>query len=83
MYLAHTTRPDICFRACKLGSYLSKPTLAHWEAAKRVLRYLASVPSLSLSYSSSGNKQLIAYCDSDGELLTIMSENQFQVMLVY
>ena len=59
------TRPDIAYIVGMLSRFLNNPGRKHWEAAKRVLRYLALFPSLSLSYTNSGNKQLIAYWDSD------------------
>ncbi|CAA7030261.1 unnamed protein product, partial [Microthlaspi erraticum] len=35
------TRPDIAYAVNKLSLYMHKPTDDHWQAAKRVLRYLA------------------------------------------
>lgn len=44
LYLT-TTRPDISFAGQQLSQYMSKPTIAHYNAALRVLRYLkASLP---------------------------------------
>lgn len=32
------TRPDICFAVNRLSRYLSKPSVQHWAATKRILR---------------------------------------------
>ena len=34
------TRPNIAYSAHKLSQYLSSPTIQHWLACKKVLRYL-------------------------------------------
>ena len=34
------TRPDIAYSVHKLSQYLSSPTMQHWLACKKVLRYL-------------------------------------------
>jgi hypothetical protein len=39
-WLALGTRPDIAFATSKLAQFGHNPGRAHWEAAKRVLRYL-------------------------------------------
>ena len=38
-YLATATRPDIAYAVNRLASYTANPTLTHYSAAKRVLRY--------------------------------------------
>ena len=40
MYIAVTTRPDLCFAVSLLSRVLDKPTAACWKAGKRILRYL-------------------------------------------
>ena len=43
MYAQVCTRLDIAFVISVLGRYLSRPGMAHWRAAKRVMRYLQGV----------------------------------------
>ena len=41
MYAAIATRPDISFAVSTLSQFLENPGESHWEAVKRVFRYLA------------------------------------------
>lgn len=59
------TRPDIMFAVHTLSQFMQKPTSAHMQAAKRVLRYLAGVPSQGILFASKHSAQLTAYSDSD------------------
>lgn len=68
MYLMIGTRPDICFAVGKLSQFLESPTVVHWKAAKRVLRYINGTKTHGLVFGSKevvGNNQLIAYGDAD------------------
>ena len=49
-YLAMMTRPDLAFAAHLLSRFLSKPSLAHWQAAKHVLRYLRCTENVGITY---------------------------------
>jgi Reverse transcriptase (RNA-dependent DNA polymerase) len=65
MYAAVATRPDIAFAVSTLSQFLDNPGELHWDAVKRVLRYLLGTQYLELTY---GNEQhdLIGYTDADG-----------------
>ena len=41
------------------------PTVDHWDATLRVLRYLKSHPGQGVLLSRHCNLELTAYCDSD------------------
>jgi hypothetical protein len=51
MYAAIGTRPDIAYVVNKLCSFNNNPGMAHWSAAKRVLRYLKGTKDLGLTYT--------------------------------
>jgi hypothetical protein len=64
MYAAIATRPDIMFIVSTLARFMAKPAVVHWEAAKRVIRYLKGTRNLVLTYGTE-NAGLICYSDSD------------------
>ncbi|KAL8131684.1 hypothetical protein AgCh_007576 [Apium graveolens] len=59
------TRPDIVYPVHLLTQYMQAPTSDHMQAAKKLLRYLASNPGQGIILSSQSATQLTAYCDSD------------------
>ena len=63
MYLTNT-RPDITFYVQQLSQFLAKPTISHYNAAIRILRYIKGAPSL-LFFSSTTSVHLKAFRDSD------------------
>lgn len=77
------TRPDISFAIHVLSQYMHKPTNVHFQAAKRVMRYLSGSPSKGILLASSSAATLSAYCDSDwaGCPNTRRSTSGFCVML--
>jgi hypothetical protein len=68
MYASLGTRPDISFAVQTLSRFAKNPGLAHWEAVKRVFRYLKGTRELWLSYG--GRKvDLEGYADADGSMM--------------
>lgn len=68
MYISISTRSDISFVVNKLSQYLESLSTVHWNAVKRVLRYLrGSTFGLKFESSSSPTAEnvLTAYSDSD------------------
>ncbi|KAJ0545685.1 putative RNA-directed DNA polymerase [Helianthus annuus] len=63
-YLAFT-RPDVSFAVNKLSQYMHAPTQLHWQALKRVLRYLKGTIYHGLFLNRGSPIQLQAFTDSD------------------
>ena len=65
MYLMVGTHPDLAAAVGSLSRFASDPCPTHWQALKRVLRYLQATPTHSIRFSGSINGNLIGYSDAD------------------
>ena len=81
LYLANTTRVDICFIVNRLSQFLNKPMKHHMRAAVLVFRYLKSTMNYGLVFRTNNNimdehdirahgidsdqNKVIAYSDAD------------------
>ncbi|CAA7051267.1 unnamed protein product [Microthlaspi erraticum] len=81
-YLAFT-RPDISYAVNRLSQFMHAPTTEHWQATKRLLRYLAGTSSHGTFYSRSNPTSLHAYSDADwgGDIDDYVSTNAYIVYL--
>lgn len=77
------TRPDISYAVNKLSQFMHRPTMDHWQAAKRVLRYLVGTPTHGIFLSSSNTLDLHAYSDADwaGDSDDFVSTNAYVIYL--
>lgn len=66
-WAALATRPDISFAVSSVARFASNPGPAHWEAVKRIFRYLAGTRDLWLSYGEA-KRTLVGYTDADGSM---------------
>lgn len=65
IYVAMGTRPDLAFAVGLLSRFMSKiPGKAHWEALKRILRYLQGSKQGTLSFNGNEDVTLRGYSDS-------------------
>ena len=64
MYLT-TTRPDIMHVVSLISRFMEKPKEAHWQAAKRILRYVKGTKRFGILYTASENSELVGYTDND------------------
>nr|AAT38705.2 hypothetical protein SDM1_34t00015 [Solanum demissum] len=65
------TRPDIAFAVNKLSRFMQSPSLEHWKAVKRVLRYLKALSTPCLQISSHSDFNLYMYSDADWAAVTM------------
>ena len=64
LYLMMCTRPDISYVVSVLSQYMSKPTMAHLNLAKFVLKYLKGTYDYGLVYVKTGSLDIIGYTDA-------------------
>jgi Reverse transcriptase (RNA-dependent DNA polymerase)/gag-polypeptide of LTR copia-type/GAG-pre-integrase domain len=65
MYAAMGTRPDIAFATSTVAQFSNNPGWTHWEAVKRIFRYLLGTKKLELVYGGD-RRGLVGYVDADG-----------------
>lgn len=59
------TRPDISFAVNKVCQFMHRPTIPHWQAVKRILRYLKATLTHGLTLRRTHTTNLEAYSDAD------------------
>ena len=62
LYLT-STGPYIMFSNSLLSRFMQEPNQVHFEAAKRVLRYLQGTMDYGIMYKFGGDLNLIGYSD--------------------
>lgn len=65
MYAAYATRPDIAFAVNTVSKFSNNPGRRHWEAVKRIIRYLKGTMDHRLQFSKQSNPDLTGYSDAD------------------
>ena len=66
LYAAMVTRPDIAYAVQALGRHLQNATEEHFNAGKRILRFLQGTKHLGLRYGSLENETtVVGYADAD------------------
>ena len=48
-----------------ISRFMESPKDSHWQAGKRILRYVSGTKEFGIMYSTSENFKLISYNDSD------------------
>lgn len=81
-YLAFT-RPDISYAVNRLSQFMHQPTIDHWQAAKRVLRYLAGTITHGIFLHADSPLTLHAFSDADwaGDTDDYVSTNAYIIYL--
>ncbi|KAF7845329.1 Retrovirus-related Pol polyprotein from transposon TNT 1-94 [Senna tora] len=62
---ATITRPEISFSVNKVCQFMHNPQNSHWQAVKRILRYLKGTLDHGLHFTSSPSLSLFAFSDAD------------------
>lgn len=66
MFLAIVSRPDLAYAVGYVSRFLSRYSHEHWQAVKRILRYLKSTTRVGIVYRGNHNNFLLTgYSDSD------------------
>ena len=64
MYLATTTRPDICNAVREAAKHVENPSIQHWRYVKRIMKYLRQTSGYGLRLSRD-KYEFRGYTDSD------------------
>lgn len=64
MYLI-ATRPDLAYVVSLISRFMERPTNLHYQAVKRVFRYLKGTTELGIFYKRGGEEKLVGYSNSD------------------
>ena len=67
MYASLGTCPDITYAVQTVSHFSKNPGEAHWEAVKRIFRYLKGTKEFWLTYGGQ-QKDLKGYADADGSM---------------
>lgn len=84
LFAARVTRPDIEFIVNYLSQFLNDFLIAHWNAVKRIFRYLHGTLDFGIEYKANGSKNmLIGFTDADyaGCPITRRSRSGFVFLL--
>jgi len=65
LYLSQISRPDIAFAVNVASTFSNNPNQSHWNAVKRIFRYLKGTLNYNLTYSKSNHSEIITYSDAD------------------
>ena len=66
-WAALTAHPNITFTVATVARFTANPGPAHWEAVKRIFRYLSGMHKLWLTYGET-KRVLEGYANADGSM---------------
>ena len=83
MYLMVGTRPDLAAAVGALSQFAVDPCPTHWQALKRVLRYLQATPTHGIRFIGFSDGDLVGYSDADwaGDIESRRSTSGYVFML--
>ncbi|CAL1357768.1 unnamed protein product [Linum trigynum] len=65
MYAMVCTRPDLAHAVSVVSRFMIQPGKEHWQAVKRIFRYLKGTPDVGISFGSDTECLVSGYSDSD------------------
>lgn len=65
LYLSQISRPDISFAVNQVSKFNINPDKQHWNAVKRIFKYLKGTINYKLRYSKDFNEEIIGYSDAN------------------
>lgn len=66
MFLAVVSRPDIAYSVNSVNKYVNNHNENHWQAVKRIFRYLIGTTNIGIKYTNGGSAfELIGFSDSN------------------
>lgn len=66
MFLATVSRPDISYAVSVTSKFVENPSKGHWNAVKRIIKYVKGTLDFGLMYKSNNNfSKMQAYSDAD------------------
>lgn len=77
--MANIVRPYISFAVGSLSRYCARPITSHWNAAKRLLRYLKETRYKRIVYCASVGSEILGFADLEfaGDNLDRMSTTKY------
>lgn len=86
MFVVTTSRSDIAFSVSKISQFMDDSEPTHWNAVKRIIRYLKSTSNLKITFNRiKAEKGLILtrFCDADyaGDLDSRKSTSGYMFLL--
>ena len=83
MYLMVATRPDLAAAVGALSQFASDPCPTHWQALKRVLRYLQATLTHGLEFTRGDCQSVCGYSDADwaGDVQSRRSTSGYAFMM--
>lgn len=66
LYLAMVTRPDIAYAYVNaVSQYAEIPNKQHWNAVKRIIKYIKRTINYGIKFNKTENLYLVAFSDAD------------------
>ncbi|XP_074343025.1 secreted RxLR effector protein 161-like [Apium graveolens] len=65
MTLSNISNTDITYGVSLISRFMEQPKKTHWEAEKRILRYVQGILGDGLYYQKTNDSKVLGYCDSN------------------